>query len=348
MTKTFQILLILLCKKYILSAPLHTEKKFQNDAKEKSFQEVNIHYPQFETQVLYPIGTQNYEQFKSPYEEYIVGDKFLGPIYTDYIPNVNKDALKLRDETIQKNVDGLQSKTIPTRDGKDGKGANSDEDIGKEATQPKIVKENYEKPKETSSFASDTHEDLTSERQSSRGNLNNQGYRNNDKDYARKEKDHLERGQKEDHSDKGNDQEKHYSNEKYNKKVDDLDEGKKSEKFLEKEGHKKGHKTKGYNNKFHRDEIHREHKFYDDDKDLKDKKEIQFETTVKKKTTKNLDTFDQIYHPKYSYPVGQLKKPFVNTFVNPGSSRTQYPRRQFRMVARIREPGRRYYNRRFY
>lgn len=37
----------------------------------------------------------------------------------------------------------------------------------------------------------------------------------------------------------------------------------KSAKFGEKEGHKKGHKTRGYHNKFLKDEYHREHKFYD-------------------------------------------------------------------------------------
>ncbi|XP_037297349.1 uncharacterized protein LOC115442005 isoform X1 [Manduca sexta] len=34
--------------------------------------------------------------------------------------------------------------------------------------------------------------------------------------------------------------------------------------FDEKKGHKKGHKTKGYHNKYHKDEFHKEHKFYDD------------------------------------------------------------------------------------
>ncbi|XP_072941983.1 uncharacterized protein [Epargyreus clarus] len=34
--------------------------------------------------------------------------------------------------------------------------------------------------------------------------------------------------------------------------------------FGEKKGHKKGHKTKGYHNKYHKDEFHKEHKFYDD------------------------------------------------------------------------------------
>lgn len=38
----------------------------------------------------------------------------------------------------------------------------------------------------------------------------------------------------------------------------------KAAKYGEKSGHKRGHKTKGYNNKFFRDEYHREHKFYDD------------------------------------------------------------------------------------
>ncbi|CAH0717511.1 unnamed protein product, partial [Brenthis ino] len=34
--------------------------------------------------------------------------------------------------------------------------------------------------------------------------------------------------------------------------------------FGEKKGHKKGHKTKGFHNKYHKDEFHKEHKFYDD------------------------------------------------------------------------------------
>ncbi|CAK1551504.1 unnamed protein product [Leptosia nina] len=34
--------------------------------------------------------------------------------------------------------------------------------------------------------------------------------------------------------------------------------------FDEKKGHKKGHKTKGFHNKYHKDEFHKEHKFYDD------------------------------------------------------------------------------------
>ncbi|XP_017769448.1 PREDICTED: uncharacterized protein LOC108557452 [Nicrophorus vespilloides] len=35
-------------------------------------------------------------------------------------------------------------------------------------------------------------------------------------------------------------------------------------KFGERKGHKKGHKTKGYHNKFYKDEYIKEHKFYDD------------------------------------------------------------------------------------
>ncbi|XP_045492519.1 cation channel sperm-associated protein 1-like [Colias croceus] len=34
--------------------------------------------------------------------------------------------------------------------------------------------------------------------------------------------------------------------------------------FDEKKGHRKGHKTKGFHNKYHKDEFHKEHKFYDD------------------------------------------------------------------------------------
>ncbi|KPJ14078.1 hypothetical protein RR48_02679 [Papilio machaon] len=34
--------------------------------------------------------------------------------------------------------------------------------------------------------------------------------------------------------------------------------------FAEKKGHKKGHKTKGFHNKYHKDEFKKEHKFYDD------------------------------------------------------------------------------------
>ncbi|XP_045784506.1 histidine-rich glycoprotein-like [Maniola jurtina] len=34
--------------------------------------------------------------------------------------------------------------------------------------------------------------------------------------------------------------------------------------FGEKKGHKKGHKTKGFHNKYHKDEFQKEHKFYDD------------------------------------------------------------------------------------
>ncbi|CAH1996462.1 unnamed protein product [Acanthoscelides obtectus] len=40
--------------------------------------------------------------------------------------------------------------------------------------------------------------------------------------------------------------------------------GVKTAKFGEKKGHRRGHKTKGYHNKFHKDEYHKEHRFYDD------------------------------------------------------------------------------------
>lgn len=40
--------------------------------------------------------------------------------------------------------------------------------------------------------------------------------------------------------------------------------GQRGSHFGEKKGHKKGHKTKGFHNKYHKDEFQKEHKFYDD------------------------------------------------------------------------------------
>lgn len=52
---------------------------------------------------------------------------------------------------------------------------------------------------------------------------------------------------------------------------------KKGAKFSEKEGHKKGHKTKGYHNKFYKDVYENEHKIYDVDRkdDVKANKQVQ-------------------------------------------------------------------------
>lgn len=52
---------------------------------------------------------------------------------------------------------------------------------------------------------------------------------------------------------------------------------KKGAKFSEKEGHKKGHKTKGYHNKFYKDVYENEHKIYDVDRkdDIKADKQAQ-------------------------------------------------------------------------
>ncbi|KAF7280350.1 hypothetical protein GWI33_006126 [Rhynchophorus ferrugineus] len=60
------------------------------------------------------------------------------------------------------------------------------------------------------------------------------------------------------HVDKHHDEAGHYKNHQ------EAEKSHKSAKFGEKKGHKRGHKTKGYHNKFHRDEYHREHRFYDD------------------------------------------------------------------------------------
>ncbi|KAK4880906.1 hypothetical protein RN001_004225 [Aquatica leii] len=60
--------------------------------------------------------------------------------------------------------------------------------------------------------------------------------------------------------------EKRYKNVDNNaryKKYKDSESSRKSSKFNEKKGHKRGHKSRGYHNKFIRDEIIREHKFYD-------------------------------------------------------------------------------------
>ncbi|KAL1490526.1 hypothetical protein ABEB36_013204 [Hypothenemus hampei] len=76
-----------------------------------------------------------------------------------------------------------------------------------------------------------------------------------------KHEDHEHKAHNEEH---GNNHHHHHDEGAHYKKHH---EGKKSHnaaKFGEKKGHKRGHKTKGYHNKFHRDEYHREHKFYDD------------------------------------------------------------------------------------
>ncbi|KAF5307375.1 hypothetical protein FQR65_LT07092 [Abscondita terminalis] len=56
---------------------------------------------------------------------------------------------------------------------------------------------------------------------------------------------------------KNADKDAHYSGYKEN------ESGRRSNKFQEKKGHKRGHKNRGYHNKFIRDEIIREHKYYD-------------------------------------------------------------------------------------
>ncbi|XP_044729403.1 myb-like protein D [Chrysoperla carnea] len=53
------------------------------------------------------------------------------------------------------------------------------------------------------------------------------------------------------------------------------EKGRKSAKFAEKEGHKKGHKTKGYHNKFFKDEYGTIHKIYADDHSAGDHNKVE-------------------------------------------------------------------------
>lgn len=86
---------------------------------------------------------------------------------------------------------------------------------------------------------------------------------------AKTRKNHLKEKYRGKHKDHGKNKSKQDHEEEHFKKQHETDKGHKHDLFEEKEGHKKGHKTKGYHNKFHKDEVHREHKFYDDDKDQK-------------------------------------------------------------------------------
>ncbi|KAH1012982.1 chromodomain-helicase-DNA-binding protein 2-like [Dendroctonus ponderosae] len=66
------------------------------------------------------------------------------------------------------------------------------------------------------------------------------------------------------HREKGGHDDHHHDDGAHYKKQHEASQSHKAAKFGEKKGHKRGHKTKGYHNKFHRDEYHREHRFYDD------------------------------------------------------------------------------------
>ncbi|XP_026326607.1 histidine-rich glycoprotein-like isoform X2 [Hyposmocoma kahamanoa] len=57
---------------------------------------------------------------------------------------------------------------------------------------------------------------------------------------------------------------KHHDNAGHKGSHEEEAHGSRGAHFDEKKGHKKGHKTKGYHNKYHKDEFHKEHKFYDD------------------------------------------------------------------------------------
>ncbi|XP_053599547.1 histidine-rich glycoprotein-like isoform X2 [Plodia interpunctella] len=57
---------------------------------------------------------------------------------------------------------------------------------------------------------------------------------------------------------------KHHDNAGHKGSHEEEAHGHRGSHFGEKKGHKKGHKTKGYHNKYHKDEFHKEHKFYDD------------------------------------------------------------------------------------
>lgn len=63
---------------------------------------------------------------------------------------------------------------------------------------------------------------------------------------------------------KGGHTKKHHDSVSHYDKFQKGRESHKSGKFGEKKGHRKGHKTKEYHNTLHRDEYHREHRFYDD------------------------------------------------------------------------------------
>ncbi|KAJ8980602.1 hypothetical protein NQ317_010813 [Molorchus minor] len=65
-------------------------------------------------------------------------------------------------------------------------------------------------------------------------------------------------------AEKGGQKKLYYDEAKHLKEHQEKGKSRKAAKFGEKKGHKRGHKTKGYHNKFHKDEYHKEHRFYDD------------------------------------------------------------------------------------
>ncbi|XP_066260606.1 uncharacterized protein [Euwallacea similis] len=102
------------------------------------------------------------------------------------------------------------------------------------------------------------------EHHKSHGGKEDKGYKENLSHYEAGYKKHEDHQDKSHREEDGNTHQKHHDEAEHYKKFQAAEKSRKSGKFGEKKGHKRGHKTKGYHNKFHRDEYHREHKYYDD------------------------------------------------------------------------------------
>ncbi|XP_059061170.1 histidine-rich glycoprotein-like isoform X2 [Achroia grisella] len=98
-------------------------------------------------------------------------------------------------------------------------------------------------------------------------------YRNPESTKGYKSNHHLDKGAKGSKLDENHRKEyeeaagkkhKHHDHADHKGSHEEEAHGHRGSKFDEKKGHKKGHKTKGYHNKYHKDEFHKEHKFYDD------------------------------------------------------------------------------------
>lgn len=149
----------------------------------------------------------------------------------------------------------------------------------------KGLKENKNKDSDVSSSDKELKKDNLNGKkshQSSKQNSKNKAYDDDHHIDSKKSGYHVRENFKDKEADKGKEQNGKHHVEDYITKLEESEKEHKKEKFLEKEGHKKGHKTRGYNNKFHRDELHREHKFYDDDKQMTYKKKKEEYITDKK------------------------------------------------------------------
>ncbi|XP_028039535.1 uncharacterized protein LOC114249993 [Bombyx mandarina] len=74
----------------------------------------------------------------------------------------------------------------------------------------------------------------------------------------------IDEHHKKEYEDAGGNKKKHHDHAGHQGSHEEEAHGSRGSHFGEKKGHKKGHKTKGYHNKYHKDEFHKEHKFYDD------------------------------------------------------------------------------------